>query len=155
MLQSTCSICLEAIKPGQGHALFTPECSHTFHFPCIASNVRHGILVCRVCHAKWNEVPLLGPPAPQVSPVKAQRLNSSNWSYENGWEMELPRLYTSRHPHHEFVPHSSTREPSMFDDDEPLVLPQANPLEIRQIKSHGHGNNTFNVYEGNNSGAIF
>lgn len=150
---STCAICLEAIKPGQGHALFTAECSHTFHFPCIASNVRHGNLVCPVCRAKWNEVPLLGPPAPQVSPVKARRLNSSNWSQETGWATELPRLQTSRHPRHEFVPHSSTREPSMFDDDEPLVLPQANPREIRQNKSHGHGNNTFNVYEGNSGGA--
>lgn len=148
---SSCAICLEAIKPGQGHALFTAECSHTFHFPCIASNVRHGNLVCPVCRAKWNEVPLLGPPAPQVSPIKPRRLNSSNWSQETGWTTELPRLQT-RHPRHEVVPHSSTREPSMFDDDEPLVLPQANSNETRQNKSHGLDNNSINVYEGNSGG---
>ncbi|KAG6554850.1 hypothetical protein Mapa_003433 [Marchantia paleacea] len=58
---STCAICLESMKAGQGQALFTAECSHTFHFSCIASNVRHGNLVCPVCRAKWKEVPWQAP----------------------------------------------------------------------------------------------
>ncbi|BBN14069.1 Ca-activated chloride channel homolog [Marchantia polymorpha subsp. ruderalis] len=61
MSRSTCAICLESMKAGQGQALFTAECSHTFHFSCIASNVRHGNLVCPVCRAKWKEVPWQAP----------------------------------------------------------------------------------------------
>lgn len=59
--RSTCSICLETMKAGSGHALFTAECSHTFHFFCIASNVRYGNLVCPVCRSKWKEVPWQAP----------------------------------------------------------------------------------------------
>jgi len=56
-LKGCCAICLEAMKPGYGYAIFTAECSHSFHFPCIVSNVRHGNLICPVCRAKWKEVP--------------------------------------------------------------------------------------------------
>lgn len=55
--RSSCSICLESMKPGQGQALFTAECSHTFHFSCIASNVRHGNQICPICRAKWKDLP--------------------------------------------------------------------------------------------------
>ncbi|GLJ25395.1 hypothetical protein SUGI_0486150 [Cryptomeria japonica] len=30
--RSTCAMCLQTMKPRQGHAIFTVECSHTFHF---------------------------------------------------------------------------------------------------------------------------
>ncbi|KAH7669845.1 Zinc finger RING/FYVE/PHD-type protein [Dioscorea alata] len=53
----TCAICLGSMKAGQGHALFTAECSHTFHFHCITSNVSHGNHVCPICRAKWKEIP--------------------------------------------------------------------------------------------------
>ncbi|KAI5068431.1 hypothetical protein GOP47_0016776 [Adiantum capillus-veneris] len=58
--KSTCSICLEALKPGNGQALFTAECSHVFHFACIAANVRHGNIVCPICRARWKDVPWQG-----------------------------------------------------------------------------------------------
>ncbi|PSS14402.1 Von Willebrand factor, type A protein [Actinidia chinensis var. chinensis] len=32
-----CAICLTTMKPGDGHAIFTGECSHSFHFHCITS----------------------------------------------------------------------------------------------------------------------
>ncbi|GLJ15424.1 hypothetical protein SUGI_0253150 [Cryptomeria japonica] len=54
---SCCPICLETMKAGQGHAIFTAECSHTFHFPCIASYARRGNLTCPVCRLSWKEVP--------------------------------------------------------------------------------------------------
>ncbi|XP_024527063.1 uncharacterized protein LOC112345140 [Selaginella moellendorffii] len=60
-IKSSCPICLEAIKTGVGQALFTAECSHTFHFSCIASNVKHGNMVCPVCRSRWKEVPWHGP----------------------------------------------------------------------------------------------
>ncbi|CAN1253093.1 E3 ubiquitin-protein ligase WAV3 [Linum perenne] len=49
------------MKAGQGHAIFTAECSHSFHFHCITSNVKHGNQVCPVCRAKWKEVPFQSP----------------------------------------------------------------------------------------------
>uniref|UniRef100_A0A0C9RQ28 TSA: Wollemia nobilis Ref_Wollemi_Transcript_3992_2971 transcribed RNA sequence n=1 Tax=Wollemia nobilis TaxID=56998 RepID=A0A0C9RQ28_9CONI len=150
--RSTCAICLEAIKPGHGHALFTAECSHTFHFPCIASNVRYGNLICPVCRAKWNEVPLLGPPAPQALPTRTRRLNSPSWSQESGWSTELPRLQTFHLPRHEYVLHSSAQEPSLFDDDEPLALAQTSPHEIRQTESYGHDKGSLGADKGDGDG---
>ncbi|CAN8314808.1 unnamed protein product [Cochlearia groenlandica] len=32
-----CGICLESVRSGQGTAIFTAECSHAFHFPCVTS----------------------------------------------------------------------------------------------------------------------
>jgi uncharacterized protein YegL len=46
------------MKPGQGQALFTAECSHEFHFQCISSNVRHGNYICPICRSNWKEIPL-------------------------------------------------------------------------------------------------
>ncbi|XP_004299830.1 PREDICTED: uncharacterized protein LOC101301783 [Fragaria vesca subsp. vesca] len=58
--RSSCGICLNSVKTGQGTAIYTAECSHAFHFPCIASYVRkHGSLVCPVCNSSWKDVPLL------------------------------------------------------------------------------------------------
>ncbi|CAN0921910.1 E3 ubiquitin-protein ligase WAV3 [Linum grandiflorum] len=58
--RSSCGICLNSVKTGQGTAIYTAECSHAFHFPCIADYVRkNGSLVCPVCNAVWKDVPLL------------------------------------------------------------------------------------------------
>ncbi|KHN09037.1 hypothetical protein glysoja_021859 [Glycine soja] len=58
--RSSCGICLNSVKTGQGTAIYTAECGHAFHFPCIAAHVRkHGSLVCPVCNATWKDVPLL------------------------------------------------------------------------------------------------
>ncbi|KAJ0850696.1 putative chromatin regulator PHD family [Helianthus annuus] len=50
-----CAICLTAMKPTDGHAIFTAECSHAFHFHCIASNVKHGNRVCPICRANGKK----------------------------------------------------------------------------------------------------
>ncbi|GAB2283030.1 hypothetical protein Dimus_017561 [Dionaea muscipula] len=55
-----CGVCAQSIKTGQGTAIFTAECSHAFHFPCLAANIgKHGGLACPVCGSGWKEVPLL------------------------------------------------------------------------------------------------
>ncbi|KAI3973631.1 hypothetical protein MKW92_027363 [Papaver armeniacum] len=60
LTKNSCGVCLQSMKSGAGTAIFTAECSHSFHFPCIASHVKkHGILVCPVCSTNWREVPLL------------------------------------------------------------------------------------------------
>ncbi|CAF2277177.1 unnamed protein product [Brassica napus] len=47
-----CGICSQSVKPGQGTAIFTAECSHTFHFPCVTSRAaadHNRLVTCPVC----------------------------------------------------------------------------------------------------------
>ncbi|KAL8231178.1 hypothetical protein R6Q57_000956 [Mikania cordata] len=45
-----CGLCSQSVKRGRGVAIFTAECSHSFHFPCIASHVKEkGSLACPIC----------------------------------------------------------------------------------------------------------
>ncbi|GAV64647.1 zf-RING_2 domain-containing protein/VWA_3 domain-containing protein [Cephalotus follicularis] len=59
-----CGICLQSVKTGQGTAVFTAECSHTFHIPCITTHFQnhhhqhHQLLICPLCGATWKELPL-------------------------------------------------------------------------------------------------
>ncbi|KAK7366919.1 hypothetical protein VNO80_08922 [Phaseolus coccineus] len=55
--KSRCGICMQSVRSGQGTAIFTAECSHTFHFPCIVK--KHPILTCPVCSTSWKELPVL------------------------------------------------------------------------------------------------
>ncbi|KAL7131710.1 hypothetical protein ABFS83_12G022300 [Erythranthe nasuta] len=58
--KSGCGICLERVKAGQGTAIFTAECGHSFHFPCIAAHVKtQGSLTCPICSSTWKEIHLL------------------------------------------------------------------------------------------------
>ncbi|BAT75117.1 hypothetical protein LR48_Vigan01g149900 [Vigna angularis] len=55
--KSSCGICTQTVKTGQGKAIFTAECSHVFHFPCIAAHVKkHRIHTCPVCNANWSQL---------------------------------------------------------------------------------------------------
>ncbi|MED6146268.1 hypothetical protein PIB30_032895 [Stylosanthes scabra] len=55
--KNRCGICTQGIKAGQGTAIFTAECAHTFHFPCIAAHVKmRQDLTCPVCSATWNQL---------------------------------------------------------------------------------------------------
>uniref|UniRef100_A0A3Q7FHT3 RING-type domain-containing protein n=1 Tax=Solanum lycopersicum TaxID=4081 RepID=A0A3Q7FHT3_SOLLC len=53
----TCVICLGGMEVGKGKAIFTGECSHSFHFNCIGENVKHGSLLCPICRSKWKDIP--------------------------------------------------------------------------------------------------
>ncbi|KNA16318.1 hypothetical protein SOVF_090240 [Spinacia oleracea] len=55
--KEVCAICLATLNVGQGQALFTAECCHTFHFSCIASNVGHGNHICPTCRSTWRNLP--------------------------------------------------------------------------------------------------
>ncbi|XP_047321543.1 E3 ubiquitin-protein ligase WAV3-like [Impatiens glandulifera] len=62
--KNLCPICLDVLSYGgtttdssPGQAIFTAQCSHSFHFTCISSNVRHGSLNCPVCRAHWSHLP--------------------------------------------------------------------------------------------------
>ncbi|KAJ7970448.1 Zinc finger (C3HC4-type RING finger) family protein [Quillaja saponaria] len=115
--KQTCSICLTNVKQGCGHAIFTAECSHSFHFHCIASNVKHGNQICPVCRAKWKEVPFLGPNL-DTPPARG----SVGWPRNEALMTVVQQLppprqdLTRRH----VVPLGQTPEPGVFDDDEPI-----------------------------------
>ncbi|CAH9105451.1 unnamed protein product [Cuscuta europaea] len=58
--KSRCGICSRTVKSGQGTAIFTAECSHSFHFPCVAAHVKkQGSLICPICCSTWKELPVL------------------------------------------------------------------------------------------------
>lgn len=115
--KSTCAICLMSMKPGQGHAIFTAECSHSFHFNCITSNVKHGNQICPVCRAKWKEIPFQSPLTDISQP--RSRNGQVHWPQHDAWmtvvrQVPPARLDTNRNISNLF----QTVEPSVFDDDE-------------------------------------
>ncbi|KAA8550376.1 hypothetical protein F0562_002060 [Nyssa sinensis] len=113
----TCAICLTTMKPGQGHAIFTAECSHSFHFHCIASNVKHGNQICPICRAKWKEIPFQSPTS-DLSQGRA-RSNPVAWSHDDTWMTVLRRLPSPRadaHRHISTLFHAP--EPGVYNDDE-------------------------------------
>lgn len=117
--KKTCAICLATMKPGHGHALFTAECSHTFHFHCIASNVKHGNQVCPVCRAKWKEVPFQGPTADL--PSGSGRINPGDWPGDDAWMTVLRRLPPRRaNSNRQMASALQAPEPTIFNDDEAL-----------------------------------
>lgn len=116
--KGTCAICLYTMNPGQGHAIFTAECSHSFHFHCITSNVKHGNQICPVCRAKWKEVPFQNPTSNM--PHDMSRINQVS-PRDEGWTTVIRRLPS---PQGDTARHISSlyhvTEPAIFDDDEAL-----------------------------------
>lgn len=122
-----CTICLASMKRGEGQAIFTAECSHSFHFQCIASNVKHGNQICPVCRAKWKEVPVqkstgLGPA------LERTRTHPVNWPQDNNPVMTVIRQIPQRQTSNRRIsaPIFPVDEPSVFNDDEPLNLQNLN-----------------------------
>ncbi|PSR89952.1 Von Willebrand factor, type A protein [Actinidia chinensis var. chinensis] len=112
----TCAICLNNMKPGQGHAIFTAECSHSFHFHCIASNVKHGNQICPICRATWKEIPFQNP---SDHSRERARVNTVGLAQDDGWttvvgHLPSPRADPNRHVSSNFY----AAEPNVFDDDE-------------------------------------
>ncbi|KAJ6833766.1 putative RING zinc finger and VWF domain family protein isoform X2 [Iris pallida] len=120
-VQSNCGICRSSLTRGLSESIFTAECSHGFHYHCIANNVEHGNLCCPVCGAKWNKdnVPFQAPPLqqnntaariPPNTPVSSPQLPRR--SYLRPLPAEEPR----------YPP-----EPPTFSDDEPLLSSSTAP----------------------------
>lgn len=117
--KQTCSICLTKMKQGDGQAIFTAECSHSFHFHCIASNVKHGNQVCPVCRAKWKEIPMQGPSL-DLPPGRAP-INPIGWPQSDALMTVVRRLPPHRDlSRRHVVPLFQAPEPVIFDDDECL-----------------------------------
>jgi uncharacterized protein YegL len=91
-------VCSRSVKSGGSSAVFTAECSHTFHFPCIAGHARSssagGALSCPVCASPWRQAPFLA--------------------------SLRPHCYDDR-----TAPSVGGGHTKVYDDDEPLVAPKA------------------------------
>ncbi|XP_051130823.1 E3 ubiquitin-protein ligase WAV3 [Andrographis paniculata] len=116
--KKTCSICLGSIRRGDGQAIFTAECCHTFHFHCIAANVEHGSRVCPVCRAQWKEVPATRPDPPlgraRISPVDWPQINNDPFPVAH--RLPPPRSNSAR----QTTLLNQATEPAIYNDDDPL-----------------------------------
>ncbi|CAL9045518.1 unnamed protein product [Musa banksii] len=139
-----CAICLGSMKAGHGHALFTAECSHTFHFHCITSNVKHGNYVCPLCKATWKEIPFKGS-LPSEHPHGRARVNPVSWLQEGHMTVvrRLPHADSTNRRREQFPSHFRELEPENFNDDEPLDLlsetvrnSQQNCPKIVEVKTY-------------------
>ncbi|KAE9616692.1 hypothetical protein Lal_00034910 [Lupinus albus] len=122
--KGTCAICLNIMKPGQGHAIFIAECSHSFHFYCITSNVKHGNQNCPVCRAKWKEVPFHSP-AYNVPHNNMARINPLT-PRDDDWTtlLRIPSQQLDAGRQSSSLNHAP--EPAIFDDDEALDQQNSN-----------------------------
>ncbi|XP_038886131.1 E3 ubiquitin-protein ligase WAV3 [Benincasa hispida] len=114
--RSSCGICLSSVKTGHGTAIYTAECSHAFHFPCIAAHVRnHATLVCPVCNTTWKDVPLLAAHK-NLGPLTQHDIKPK---IEDKTMIESsPRAFKSKQD-----PKEKPSEFRSYDDDEPLLSP--------------------------------
>ncbi|XP_057761968.1 E3 ubiquitin-protein ligase WAVH1-like [Arachis stenosperma] len=100
--KSRCGICMQSVKSGQGTAIFTAECSHSFHFPCIATQAKKNpILTCPVCSTCWKELPVLA-------------IHEDN-KHNN--------KTTSEATNRDAAATTKTRSLKVYNDDEPLMSP--------------------------------
>ncbi|KAL2459011.1 Zinc finger (C3HC4-type RING finger) family protein [Forsythia ovata] len=104
--RNSCGVCMQSVKTSQGMAIYTAECSHTFHFPCIATRIRNqNSLICPVCNNTWKDVPLLA----------IHKLEQETQFDEK----------KSKKVQAEQSPKITQQETKAYDDDEPLVSPTA------------------------------
>ncbi|KAJ1425939.1 Zinc finger, RING-type [Sesbania bispinosa] len=123
--KATCAICLNPMKAGKGHAIFTAECSHSFHFHCITSNVKYGNQICPICRAKWKEVPFQSSIS-NISHDKSQ-ISRRTSQQSDGWTTLIRRLPSSQvNTGRQNSSLHSIPEPAIFNDDE--ALDQQTPI---------------------------
>ena len=105
---SRCGICLQSAKAGRGTAIFTAECSHTFHFPCVASRAGDLTLLaaCPVCGASWRDTSLL-----PLHDLKSPESESESRTRES----------------------SSNKSLRVYNDDEPLISSPISPAGFNTI----------------------
>ncbi|XP_050205506.1 E3 ubiquitin-protein ligase WAVH1 [Mercurialis annua] len=122
--KSKCGICMQSVKTGQGTAIFTAECGHVFHFPCITShrknkNQEH-LLICPVCNANWKELPLI----------------SSN--------QEIKKQNQENFLHVDVAASNKIKNLRVYNDDEPLLSPSPgslfNSIPENDVAEDGVGN---------------
>ncbi|KAL9271244.1 E3 ubiquitin-protein ligase WAV3-like protein [Drosera capensis] len=117
-----CGVCSQSVKPGQGTAIYTAECSHAFHFPCIAAHVRkRGSLDCPVCNLTWKDAPLLSAHK-NSSPTPNSPVLEKNTS--TGDNALFPPKEFSKIQIHSNDKNLTLAKPKPYNDDEPLFSPK-------------------------------
>ncbi|KAK9937056.1 hypothetical protein M0R45_013873 [Rubus argutus] len=130
--QNNCGICLSSMAVGLGKAIFTAECSHSFHYSCIANNVQHGNLCCPICRAIWNKDNV--PFQQNNSTTFPQISNSGGNPPSITFSFQRQQQPLNTYPHLQYQPPrwnypsfqfgqqpQAFPEPSSFSDDEPLL----------------------------------
>ncbi|KAL8052020.1 hypothetical protein ABFX02_06G185500 [Erythranthe guttata] len=101
---NTCGVCAGSLT---SQAIFTAECSHSFHFGCVTNNGFANatpLRVCPLCQTKWNLLPFSMPVVSNVVPD-----NIFNVTYQNR------PSFTRRSPP------MIEPEPLQFSDDDSLL----------------------------------
>ncbi|KMS96161.1 hypothetical protein BVRB_001560 [Beta vulgaris subsp. vulgaris] len=137
LTKNGCGICMQSVKTGQGMAIYTAECSHAFHFPCIAAHVRkQGCLICPVCNITWKDVPLLSfhknnPIQSEEIIVDKKTITTTTTTTSASAAISAPATPTgSARIHFEDKRVQSMKKSSErpYNDDEPLLSPRFNPI---------------------------
>ena len=123
---------MNSVKTGQGTAIYTAECAHAFHFPCIADYVRkHGKLVCPVCNTTWKDVPLLaihktlGSQSPDQNDVATNNHDTKPKIEEKKIIDSSPRALQPNTETQLTRTRKLFSDSRSYDDDEPLLSPTA------------------------------
>jgi von Willebrand factor type A domain/Zinc finger, C3HC4 type (RING finger) len=102
-------------KSSGNMAVFTAECGHAFHFPCISTYMRSNPLSCPVCSAAWQRSPFLStlrlhqPNSPLDTATKPK-----HQLFDDNAENRTPRKENSK-------PVASNAKYKVYNDDEPLL----------------------------------
>ncbi|MCL7033449.1 hypothetical protein MKW94_023574 [Papaver nudicaule] len=105
---SICRLCNGSMVVGDGNAMFSGECSHSFHFNCIVTYANLGNKDCPVCRAVWKNIPSNGPaPNPYSGPAPYGPPPPPIWNWE-------------------FKPQTPSSEPLIFNDDDQLDIQSRN-----------------------------
>ncbi|KAL2904102.1 E3 ubiquitin-protein ligase WAVH1 [Bienertia sinuspersici] len=133
--QSRCGVCLHNVKTGQGTAIFTAECSHTFHFSCITSlaTKNNGVLLCcPLCGSQWKEAPYL------VTPEKIKpTINNSKSSVPSDlrlYDDDEPLAICAASIRFNPIPESEEENDNDNDNDKDPVTPRH---QIADVNSKG------------------
>nr|CAB3486329.1 unnamed protein product [Digitaria exilis] len=117
--KTRCGVCSRGVKSGGSSAVFTAECSHAFHFPCIATHARsssaNGVLSCPVCSEPWRQAPFLASLRLHCSfhdDNKNHHRAATRGSGNDGRKTPPP-------------PQTPPSSAKLYDDDEPLLAPKA------------------------------
>ncbi|KAM2554442.1 hypothetical protein TB2_018563 [Malus domestica] len=92
--KSRCRICLQTVKSGQGTAIFTTKCSHSFHFACISAHAKkNSLILCPVCSTAWKELSLIS-----FNPIPEENDDENNAVEFQGFFVNASSKPQSRFP---------------------------------------------------------
>ncbi|CAK8561764.1 unnamed protein product [Lathyrus sativus] len=123
--KSLCGICSQSVKTGEGKAIFTAECSHIFHFPCIAAHVKNQqIVTCPVCGTNWNDLqPEKTNTAQNVKTTASLKLPNYN--------DDEPLLSSSSVSRFNTIPESDENEEEEYQEGEEEDEENKEPIEFQ------------------------